>query len=79
METDEEGTRVYAFGKKGFKNRHQHNQPQRRLPPALRGRGVAVSGENAGEVVVVGVVCRMWPRTKRKNVVEARELVKDRG
>ena len=39
---------------------------------------MAVSGENAGEVVVVGVVCRMWPRTKR-NVVEARDVVKDVG
>ena len=37
-----------------------------------------MSGENAGEVVVVGVVCRMWPRTKR-NVVEARDVVKDVG
>ena len=37
-----------------------------------------MSGENAGEVVVVGVVCRMWPRTKR-NAVEAKEFVKDRG
>ena len=64
--------------KKGLKNRPQHNQPQLRLPRALRGRGPAVSGENAGEVVVVGVVCRMWPRTKR-NVVEAKGLVKDRG
>ena len=64
--------------KKMFKNRPQHNQPQLRLPPALRGRGVAVSGENAGEVVVVGVVCHMWPRTKR-NVVEAKGLVKDVG
>ena len=37
-----------------------------------------MSGENAGEVVVVRVFCRMWPRTKR-NVVEAREFVKDVG
>ena len=44
---------------KVFKNRPQHNQPQLRLPRALKGRGVAVSGENADEVVVVGVVCRM--------------------
>ena len=64
--------------KKEHKNRPQHNQPQLRLPGALRGRGPAVSGENAGEVVVVGVVCHMWPRTKR-NVVEAKDVVKDVG
>ena len=65
---------------KGLKNRPQHNQPQLRLRPALRGRGVAVSGENAGEIVVVRVVCRMWPRTKRgTDEVEARGLFKDRG
>ena len=69
---------VKKSSKKGFKNRPQNDQPQLRLPRALRGRGPAVSGENAGEVVVVGVVCRMWPRTKR-NVVEAKELIKRCG
>ena len=64
--------------KKGLKNRPQHNQPQLRPPRALRGRRVAVPGENAGEVVVVGVVCHMWPRTKR-NEVEARGKFKDVG
>ncbi len=39
---------------------------------------MAVSGENTGEVVVVGMVCHMWPRTKR-NVVEARDVVKHVG
>ena len=38
---------------------------------------MAVPGENAGEVVVMGVVCRMWPRTKRLNEVEARGFVKE--
>ena len=33
-----------------------------------------MAGENAGEFVVVGVVCRMWPRTK-SNVVEVKEFV----
>ncbi len=44
----------------------------------LSGSPCGRAGENAGEVVVVRVVCRMWPRTKR-NVVEARELFKDVG
>ncbi len=32
--------------------------------PGLRGRGVAVPGENAGEVVVVGVVCHMCKKER---------------
>ena len=66
---------------KKLENRPQHNQPQLRVtPPALRGRGPAVAGETAGEVVVVRVVCHMWPRTKGgRNEVEARGVVKDGG
>ena len=42
--------------------------------------GPGCAGENAGEVVVEEVVCRMWPRMKqRRNEVEAKGFVKDVG